>query len=110
MKDSPFEEPEVARTDRLRALDQDAWAELYDRHHMQIWRYAYGRTNNRHAADDVAAQVFVEALASIQRYRYKGLPILAWLYGIARNLVWIMCCSQQQDGLVHLSSSISPPQ
>ena len=68
-------------------LDQRAWAELYDRHHMQIWRYAYGRTSNRDVADDVAAQVFVEALASIQRYRDQGLPILAWLYGIARNLV-----------------------
>jgi RNA polymerase sigma-70 factor (ECF subfamily) len=71
---------------RLRALDHDAWAELYDRHHTQIWRYSYGRTGSRDAADDVAAQVFAEALSSVNRYRYKGRPILAWLYGIARHL------------------------
>ena len=29
--------------------------------------------------------MFVEALESIHRYRYRGKPILAWLYRIARN-------------------------
>lgn len=80
-------EEETAFVARLRALDHDAWAELYDRHHQQIWHYAYGRTSSRDAADDLAAQVFAEALASVHRYRYRGRPILAWLYGIARHLV-----------------------
>lgn len=77
---------EAAFAARLRALDKAAWAELYDRHHAQLWRYSYGRTGSRDAADDVAAQVFAEALSSIGRYRYKGRPVLAWLYAIARNL------------------------
>lgn len=71
---------------RLRALDQGAWVELYDSHRTQIWRYVYGRTSSRDAADDLTAQVFAEALSSIQRYRHKGRPVLAWLYTIARNL------------------------
>lgn len=85
-EDAPSEEEQASFADRLRALDQDAWAALYDRYHAQIWRYSFGRTSNRDAADDLAAQVFAEALASIGRYRYKGRPILAWLYAIARNL------------------------
>ncbi len=76
----------AAFVERLRSLDQGAWAELYDRHHAQIWRYAYGRTGNRDAADDVAAQTFTEALSAIRRYRWEGRPMLAWLYRIARNL------------------------
>ena len=84
--DDTIEESQVAFAARLRALDQDAWAKLYDRHHLQIWRYSYGRTGSRDAADDVAAQVFAEALSSIHRYRDQGRPILAWLYVIARNL------------------------
>jgi len=74
-------------TARLRALDQRAWGALYDRYHTLIWRYAYARTADRDAADDVAASVFAEALGAISRYRYTGKPLLAWLYGIARNLV-----------------------
>ncbi|MDP9238908.1 MAG: RNA polymerase sigma factor [Chloroflexota bacterium] len=85
-EDDTVEEKEAAVVARLRGLDPSAWTELYDGHHLQIWRYAYGRTSSRDAADDVAAQVFAEALASIHRYRYKGRPILAWLYAIARHL------------------------
>lgn len=69
----------------LRALEDDAWTALYDAHHARLWRYAYARTGSRDLADDVVAQVFAEALTSIQRYRPAGKPILAWLYIIARN-------------------------
>ena len=75
-----------ALVERLRAFDQLAWGEQYDLHHTRIWRYVYARTGDRDDADDLAAQVFAEAVASIHRYRYTGRPLLAWLYRIARNL------------------------
>jgi len=80
--------PEQAEdfVERLRALDRSAWADLFDRHHTQIWRYAYARTGDRDAADDVSSQTFSEALTAISRYRYSGKPIVAWLYRIARNI------------------------
>lgn len=76
---------EEALAVRLRALDHDAWACAYDDHHPRLWRYIYARTGSQDLADDIAAQVFVEALASIGRYRYDEKPIVAWLYGIARR-------------------------
>src|SRR5438067_7558109 len=81
-------DPQTARAfvELLRALDQSAWAKLFDRHHTQIWRYAYARAGDRDAADDVAAQTFSEALTAISRYRFSGKPIVAWLYRIARNI------------------------
>ncbi len=97
--DDTIEELPAAFAARLRALDHDAWAELYDRHHGQIWRYSYGRTGSRDAADDVAAQVFAEALSSVHRYRSKGRPILAWLYAIARNLASKEVRRTQRDAL-----------
>jgi RNA polymerase sigma-70 factor (ECF subfamily) len=77
---------DAGAVERLRAFDQEAWASLYDRHHARVWRYAYAHTGDRDDADDLAANVFAEAVASIHRYRYRGRPLLAWLYGIARNL------------------------
>ena len=82
---SDDEDPQ-AFVQRLQALDQSAWAELFDRHHAQIWRYAYARTGDRDAADDVASQTFSEALTAVSRYRSSGKPIVAWLYRIARNV------------------------
>jgi RNA polymerase sigma-70 factor (ECF subfamily) len=88
LHDPPTSDREAmqAFVERLRGLDHSAWAELFDRHHTQIWRYAYARTGDRDAADDVASQTFSEALTAIARYRYNGKPIVAWLYRIARNI------------------------
>ncbi len=78
-------DPERELVERLRELDQDAWAALFDEHQPRIWRYAFARTGDRQTADDVTSQVFVEALESIQRFQYRGKPVLAWLFRIARN-------------------------
>jgi RNA polymerase sigma-70 factor (ECF subfamily) len=81
------EDPEYALSERLRALESEAWSELFDECRAKLWRYAYARTGDQDAADDITGQVFVEALNSIQRYQYRGKPVLAWLYTIARNHV-----------------------
>jgi RNA polymerase sigma-70 factor (ECF subfamily) len=38
-------------------------------------------------AEDVASQVFLEALRTIDGYATRGKPLLAWLSNIARNLI-----------------------
>jgi len=68
----------------LRAFDEDAWSAPYDAHFAALYRYAHARTGSPDLAEDVVAQVFAEAVTSIQRYRPRK-PILAWLYTIARN-------------------------
>jgi RNA polymerase sigma-70 factor (ECF subfamily) len=69
------------------ALDRAAWAAIYDTHFPAIYRYAYARLRSQEDAEDVAAQVFLEAIKGYAGYREMDRPILAWLYGIARNLV-----------------------
>jgi len=79
-----FEEDLVRR---VKSRDEAAWSELYDLHYPSLYRYAFARLRSREEAEDVAAQVFLEALRGIDRYAYRGRPLLAWLYRIARNLV-----------------------
>lgn len=79
------EELEADLSQRLRDLDDAAWTFLFTEHHDRIWRYAFARTGDRSLADDIASQTFAEALDSIHRFRFRGKPILAWLYRIARN-------------------------
>lgn len=80
----PTDEDENLRQN-LRDLDQAAWTALFNEHQAKIWRYVFARTGSKEVADDTTSQVFVEALESIYRFRYRGRPILAWLYRIARN-------------------------
>ena len=51
-----------------------------------MYAYIYYRLGDQHVAEDLAADVFVKALAGIKGYSYRGTPLLAWLYRIAHNV------------------------
>jgi RNA polymerase sigma-70 factor (ECF subfamily) len=67
--------------------DQDAFGVLYERYVSRIYTYIYYRTGNQHDAEDLTARVFFRALKHVQNYNDRGLPLSAWLYRIAHNLV-----------------------
>ena len=52
----------------------DAFGELYERYVTRIYNYIYYRTGNASDAEDLT-------------YRDRGLPLSAWLYRIAHNLL-----------------------
>lgn len=67
--------------------DQEAFGILYERYVTRIYNYIYYRTGNQHDAEDLTARVFIRALRHIENYTDRGLPLSAWLYRIAHNLV-----------------------
>jgi RNA polymerase sigma-70 factor, ECF subfamily len=70
---------EAARADPARFL------ELYDRHFHRVYAYVLRRAGNRAEAEDVTAEVFHRALANLDRYEWRGVPFVAWLYRIAAH-------------------------
>ena len=64
------------------ALD---FAELYERNFDRIYAFIARRVGSRDQAQDLAAEVFHQALASIASFRWQGAPFISWLYGIAAN-------------------------
>jgi RNA polymerase sigma-70 factor (ECF subfamily) len=70
---------EAAQSDRTRFL------ELYDRHFHRVYAYVLRRTRNRADAEDVTADVFHRALVNLERYEWRGVPFVAWLYRIAAH-------------------------
>jgi RNA polymerase sigma-70 factor (ECF subfamily) len=73
------------------------FGELFDVYYDRIYAYAYRRVGARQAAEDIAASVFEDALRGIQRVRWQGKPILAWLYRIAARRVADFCRSARSD-------------
>lgn len=71
--------------ERLRARDPDAWSQLFESTHREVYRAALIQVRDPHIAEDIMAQVYLEALTGIARYRDRGRPILAWLLAIARH-------------------------
>jgi RNA polymerase sigma-70 factor (ECF subfamily) len=72
---------------RAKGGDPTAFAQLYDEHQPAIYRYIFYRVGSDAVAEDLTSEVFVRLVESIDDFIYRGSPLLAWLYTIARNLV-----------------------
>ena len=62
-------------------------AELYETHYDRIARFAFVRMGSQPDAEDVAGEVFLKALESLDSYKERGIPMEAWLFKIAHNLI-----------------------
>jgi len=72
---------EAAREDPAR------FAELYEDNFERVYAYIAHRVGNRDDAQDATADVFQRALAGLPRFQWRGLPFVAWLLGIAANVL-----------------------
>lgn len=62
-------------------------AGLYDEYYDKIAHYVYVRIGDKNEAEDIASEVFLKALKSIKSYEEQGVPMQAWLFKIAHNMV-----------------------
>lgn len=60
---------------------------LFEEYYDRIARYAFSRIGNKSDAEDIAGDVFARAAESLHSYRDQGIPMQAWLFKIAHNLV-----------------------
>ena len=67
--------------------DPMKFADIYERYIQKVYNYTYYRMGDPSEAEDLTARVFVQAMNHLPRYRDRGLPISAWLYKIAHNLI-----------------------
>jgi RNA polymerase sigma-70 factor (ECF subfamily) len=86
--------------DRLKRRETEAWALLFEEHHPLVFRAVLAQVGNREVAEDIAGQVFVEALEGIRRYHDRGKPIAAWLLTIARHrsIDWLRRQGRERTG------------
>lgn len=75
---------ELAR--RASERDPAAWTELFEEHYSAVYAFVRYRLHGAGEAEDLASQTFEVAYANARRFDYRGVPIQAWLIGIARNL------------------------
>lgn len=78
--------PDEVLVDRVRAGDQYAFEEIYDRYFVRVHHFVGRRMRNRADADETVQEVFVNVFASIDSYRGEA-PFGAWLFGLTRRTV-----------------------
>lgn len=75
------------RRSRKRRDKEAQLAALYESYYNKISRYAFVRLGNQADAEELAGEVFLRALESLDSYKERGVPMQAWLFRIAHNLI-----------------------
>lgn len=84
----------TSRTDRsdgdlvtaAAAGDRDAFAALYQRHHLGVYRFARTMTGSVAAAEDVTQEVFLTFMQGLDRFDEGRGALSTYLFGVARNV------------------------
>src|SRR5713226_4890391 len=93
---------EAARSDPAR------FADVYEGYFEQVYAYVAHRVRHRDEAEDLTAEVFRKALASLPRFKWRGAPFAAWLFRIASNLIADRAKRVAKEGSVSLDSGTDP--
>ncbi|HTR24512.1 MAG TPA: sigma-70 family RNA polymerase sigma factor [Terriglobales bacterium] len=79
--------------------DPSRFAELYENNFERVYAYFARRVSTREEAEDLTSEVFREALAGLPRFEWRGAPFVAWLLGIATNVLadrWTRVAKQRE--------------
>lgn len=60
---------------------------LYEESYDKVARYIFIRIGNQQESEDLASETFMRALKSLDSYQERGLPMEAWIFKIAHNIV-----------------------
>jgi RNA polymerase sigma-70 factor (ECF subfamily) len=113
---APDAEPEEARTDlslewelvrRAQTYEEEAIRALYETYYPKIYNYSFMQLGDVHAAEDLASDVMLKMIESINSYKFRGLPFGAWVFRIARNRLIDLHRRRKRRGEVDLSETLS---
>ena len=82
---------EAAQADPARFVD------IYERYVDRVYVFVSRRAGNRAVAEDITSQVFEQALRTLGRFEWRGVPLAAWLYRIAANALADHWRDRQRD-------------
>ena len=79
-------EPDGELVAQAIAGDRQAFAAIYRRYHVRVYRFARAMTGSATLAEDVTQEAFLEFMVGLQRYDAGRGTLSTYLYGIARNV------------------------
>ena len=85
----PNKEREAKERRLIEAAQSDParFGEVYENYFALVYAYVTRRVRTRDVAEDLTAEVFRKALASLPRFKWRGAPFAAWLFRIASNMI-----------------------
>jgi RNA polymerase sigma-70 factor (ECF subfamily) len=82
--ETPRTDPDVRLMLRVKAGDQSAFQELFEKHSRAIVNFAYHFVGSRERAEELTQDVFLQIYRAAGRYEPQA-RFTTWLYRVARN-------------------------
>jgi RNA polymerase sigma-70 factor (ECF subfamily) len=77
----------------------EAFGQLYERHVQSVFRFVYSHIDNHSDAEDLTEEVFIRVWRAIPKYKEQGVPFIAFLIRIARNVIIDFYRSSRRENL-----------
>ena len=95
---------------RAQAMDESALASLYATYYPRIYNSAFLHLGDVQGAEDLASEVMLKLLESINKYQFRGMPFSAWVFRIARNKLIDLHRRRKRRGEVDLTEPLAAMQ
>src|SRR5213594_540867 len=92
---------------RAQAFEGAAIEALYQAYYPKVYNYGFLQMGDVQAAEDLASDVMLKMIESINKYHFRGLPFGAWVFRIARNRLIDLHRRRRRRGEVDLSETLS---
>jgi RNA polymerase sigma-70 factor, ECF subfamily len=92
---------------RAQEYEEEAIESLFQTYYPKIYNYAFLQMGDVQAAEDLASDVMLKMIESINKYHFRGLPFGAWVFRIARNRLIDLHRRRRRRGEVDLSETLS---
>jgi RNA polymerase sigma-70 factor (ECF subfamily) len=72
----------------MTAGEERGFVALYRKYHSRVYRFSLQVSGTRHVAEEVTQETFLALIRGPHKYRSERGPLLLYLFGIARKMVW----------------------
>lgn len=101
------EERLVRAAQRIKSGPNAPFGQLYEAYALRVRKFFLKRIADETLADDLSSKTFEKALHGLAKFRWQGIPFSAWLFRIARNVLFDHLRSER--GKRHISIEKTAP-
>lgn len=90
----------------LAKTDSDAFAQLYDFYFPKVYAFVMAKVGSKNAAEDIVSDVFMKLVENLPKYHDRGLPFSAWLFAVARNVLFDFYAKQKKHDVLPIEEGV----
>lgn len=84
------------------AADLSDFGAVYEKHYADVYRFIFRRICDTEKSFDLCSHVFLKAMENKDRYSDVGKPVVAWLYRIALNEIYMQHRKKKIEIVYHV--------